>query len=186
MMIGALLAASAVASSAAELTLFGEPLRTADRAHMLSAAKAGGAKLLKSSAASDVFDASAMGLPGAQKLEIAYLNGQVVMAQYKLEKNSPTDERFRKMLVAKYGMPQPVDDAFRGDKAQQFAQEYVGDGKYRWAFDNNMELVFTKEFFGDRYLTYVNKTAQAKVQRMLDAAEQKGAARAAKSKTDLF
>lgn len=184
MIIGALLAASAFAANASELTLFGEPLRTADRAHLLAAAKAAGAKLVKSSAASDVFDASAMGLPGAQTLEIAYLNDQVVMAQYQLEKNSPTDERLRKMLVAKYGMPQGGDAL--GSKAQQFAQQYVGDGKYRWSFDSNMELVFNKEFFGDRYLTYVNKTTQAKVQRMLDASERKGAARAAQSKSDIF
>jgi len=183
---GAVLATSAFAANAAELILFGEQLSVVDRTHLVAAAKAAGGKLTQSTATSDVFNASRMGLLGAQTLEIVYLNDHVVMAQYTLEKNSPTDERFRKMLVAKYGFPQTVDDAFRSTAPQKFDQEYVSDGKYRWKFGSSMELVFSKEFFGDRYLTYVNKPAQAQMQRLLDAADKKGAAQAAKAKSDVF
>lgn len=183
---GAILAASAFTANAAELILFGEQLSAVDRPHLVAAAKAAGGKLTRSTANSDVFNASGMGLLGAQTLEIVYLNGHVVMAQYVLEKNSSTDERFRKMLVAKYGFPQSVDDTFRGTAPQKFDQEFIGDSKYRWKFDSSMELVFSREFFGDRFLTYVNKPAQAQMQRLLDAAEKKGAAQAAKAKTDVF
>ena len=183
---GALLATSAFAASAANLILFGEQLNTVDRAHMRTAAKAAGAKLVKSTDTTDLYDAKTIGLLGAQTLEVVYLNNQVVMAQYTLEKGSATDERFRKMLVAKYGFPQSVDDTFRGTTPQKFDQQYVGDAKYRWKFDDDMELVFAKEFFGERYLTYLNKPVHAQLKRKLEAAEANGAARAAQAKSSVF
>ena len=186
MLAGALLATCTLAASAANLTLFGEQLHTVDRAHMRAAAKAAGAKLVKSTDTTDLYNAKAIGLLGAQTLELVYLNDQVVMAQYTLEKASDTDERFRKMLVAKYGFPQSVDDTFRGSAPQKFDQQYVGDSKYRWQFDDDMELVFAKEFFGDRYLTYLNKPVHAQLKRKLEAAEASGAARAAKAKSSVF
>lgn len=184
--LAVLVSAPAFEAAAAELTLFGHQLQTVERTTLKSAAKAAGARLTKSTAATDVFDASSMGLPGAQKLEIVYLNNQVVMAQYKLEKSGRSDERFRKMLVAKYGYPRSVDDAFRGTPPSKFDQQYVGDSKYRWSFDQGMELVYSKEFFGDRYLTYLNKDAQAEMQRKLDAMDTNGAAKDAKAKRNIF
>ena len=183
---GAVLASSTLVASAADLTLFGEQLHSVDRAHLRAAAKAAGAKLVKSTDTTDLFNAKAIGLLGAQTLELVFLNDHVVMAQYTLEKGSETDERFRKMLVAKYGFPQSVDDTFHGSSPQKFDQQYVGDSKYRWRFDNDMELVFSKEFFGERYLTYLNKPVHAQLKRKLEAAEANGATRAAKAKSSVF
>lgn len=183
---GALCAAAWLPASAAELTLFGQQLRTADRAAITTAAESAGAKLKKSTSASDIYDATNIGVPGAETLEVVYLDGRVVMAQYKLEKHGRTDEGFRKMLVAKYGLPATVEATLNPSKPRQFDSQYIGDGKYRWQFDNNMDLVFSKEFFGDRYLTYVNKPAQAQMQRLLDEAEKKRAGQAARAKADVF
>jgi hypothetical protein len=183
---GMLLAATALSASAAELTLFGQPLPTVDRATLTAAATSAGAKLSKSTEAGDTFDASGVGIPGAQSLEVVYLNGRVVLAQYKLEKHSSTDESFRKMLVAKYGYPSSVDRTLNPSTPKEFDQQYISDGKYRWKFDRGMDLVFSKEFFGDRYLTYVNKPMEAQMQRLLDAAEKKRAGEAAKAKSDVF
>lgn len=186
LMVGALLAAQSLPVYAADLTLFGEQLNTVERPQLRAAAKAAGAKLVKSTETTELYDAKSIGLPGANTLELVYLDGRVVMAQYALEKGSKTDERFRKMLVAKYGLPHSVDDTFRGTSPQKFDQQYIGDSKYRWKFDNSMELVFSKEFFGERYLTYVNKPVHEQLKRKLDDSESKGAARAAKAKSDIF
>jgi hypothetical protein len=184
--VGAVLALSAFVANAAELTLFGETVSTVHRDEMRTAAKTNGARLIKSSGTSDVFDASRMGLPGAQTLEIVYLDGQLVMAQYALEKDSPTDEKLRKMLVSKYAYPTGGTPDPWAKTPRKFDDEYVGEGKYRWKFDNDMELVYTKEFFGERFLTYANKTAQAKMQRLLDSADKSGVSQAAKAKSNLF
>lgn len=186
LLAGAILAVGAFAANAAELILFGEQLNAVDRLHLVAAAKAAGGKLTRSTASSDVFNASAIGLPGAQTLELVYLNGQVVMAQYTLEQFSSTDERLRKMLVSKYGFPQSVDNTSFGTSPAKFDQQYVGDGKYRWPFDSDMELVFSKEFSGGRYLTYVNKPLQAQLQHKLESADKQSASQAAKAKHDVF
>jgi hypothetical protein len=49
-----------------------------------------------------------------------------------------------------------------------------------------MQLVFTREFFGERYLTYVNMGLQAQMQRMLDTAAKNGASKSAQAKQQLF
>jgi hypothetical protein len=184
MFLGALLAASTLAAHAGELTLFGKQLNATSRTEIEAAAKASGAQLTSSNETTDVFDPAALGLPGTTSFEVVFLNDHVVMAQYTLDKSTlATDERFRKMLIAKYGFPQHVDD---DTPTQQFADEFTSATKFRWQFAGNMELVFTKEFFGDRYLTYVNKSLQARMQHMLDSDDQKGAAKAAKAKQDLF
>jgi hypothetical protein len=187
MLIGAVLATSTLAAHAAELTLFGQQLNAVSRESLKQAAKDSGARLTSSSEGKDVFDASQLGLPGASTLEVVYLQDKVVMAQYLFPSGMPeVDERFRKMLVSKYGKPASVDNDFTGTPVSQFAGQYVGDGKYSWRFNGGMDLVYTHEFFGQRYLTYVNRSAQAKMQHLLDAASKHGADKAAKAKQDLF
>lgn len=182
---GMFLACSAITAGAAELALFGQELRTVDRASLRNAAQAAGAKLSSTAGATDYFNVDAVGVPGAKTLEVVYLNNQVVLAQYKLEKTR-ADEGFRKMLVAKYGYPHSVNRGYVGPILKKFDQQYISDGKYRWEFDNGMELVFAKEFFGERYLTYVNKPVQAEMERRLEAVERNRAGQAARVKSDVF
>ena len=187
MLIGAVLAVSTLAAHAAELTLFGQQLNTVSRDALKQAAKDNGARLTSSSEGKDIFDASQLGLPGAATLEVVYLQNKVVMAQYLFPSGMPdVDERFRKMLVSKYGNPVSVDNTFTGTPVTRFAGQYVGDGKYSWRFNGGMDLVYTHEFFGQRYLTYVNRSEQTKMQHLLDAASKNGAEKAAKAKQDLF
>lgn len=186
LMVGALLAFCAFGAGAAELTLFGLPLSSAHRADIKAAALAAGARLTHAGRDSDKFNAAKLGLPGAQTLEIVYLHDNIVMAQYAMSKEEADDERFRRMLAAKYGNPQPVENPFPTSNTRSFTEQSIPDGKYRWKFDNNTELVFTKEFFGDRFLTYVNKTSHAEMSQKLRESEQNSAAQAAKAKSAVF
>ena len=156
----------ATASSAAELTLFDIPLRTASREEIRGAITKAGGKLESSSRDADQYDARSIGLPGVAKLEVVYLENRLVMAQYTLSPDTKKDERLRKMLVTKYGQP-----GGRGN----FDGENFGRGKFRWAFDNNMELVFTEEFFGARYISYVNKAEEARLGKLVKDADKRAA-----------
>lgn len=164
---------------AAELTLFDIPLRTASREEIRGAITKAGGKLKSSSRDVDQYDATAIGLPGATQLEVIYLDNKLVMAQYSLSVDMKQEERVRKMLVSKYGQP-----GGRGN----FDSEYIGDGKYRWAFDNNMELVFTKDFFPSvpKYLSYVNKQEEARLGRLVKDADKRAAEKEAASKKSVF
>lgn len=164
-------------STAAELTLFDTPLRTASREEIRSAITKAGGKLKSSSRDVDQYDSRSIGLPGAGELEVVYLEKKLVMAQYSLSGDMKQDERVRKMLTSKYGQPQG-----RGN----FDGEYIDDGKYRWAFDNNMELVFTKEFFGSRFISYVNKFEEAKLGRLIKEADRRSAEKEADAKKSVF
>lgn len=166
------------AAFAAELTLFDIPLRTSSREEIRSAIAGAGGRLTKSSTSTDVYDATKIGLPGAQQLEVVYLDDRLVMAQYKLQLNMQLEERVRKMLVSKYGQPGGGD----------FAGTYVGHGKYKWGFDGAMELVFKKDFFSSSpiYLSYVNKSEEARLGKLLEDADRKAAEREAASKKSVF
>lgn len=167
-------------STAAELTLFDIPLRTASREEIQSAITKAGGKLKSSSRDVDQYDARSIGLPGATGLEVVYLENKLVMAQYSLSVDMKQEERVRKMLTSKYGKP----DGGRGN----FDSEYIRDGKYRWAFDNNMELVFTKEFFSSspRFVSYVNKTEEARLGRLVKEADRRSAEKEASAKKSVF
>lgn len=162
---------------AAELTLFDIPLRTASREEIRGAITKAGGKLKPSSRDVDQYDATAIGLPGATQLEVIYLENKLVMAQYSLSGDAKQEERVRKMLVSKYGQP-----GGRGN----FDSEYIGDGKYRWRFGNDMELVFTKEFFGAQYISYVNKIEEARLGKLVKEADKRAAEKEAASKKSVF
>jgi len=152
-----LLAASALAAHAAELELFGLKLADAPTDQVRAEAIAAGARPASTKGALATFNASRLGLPGAQTLELTSMSGKVVVAQYFFGKHPhKTDETLRKMLVEKYGQPErKTGGSFSASK--DFAGQYVGDGSYAWDFDRDMQLVYRKEFFGEVYLSYVNR-----------------------------
>lgn len=165
-------------TQAAELTLFEMPLRTAGREEMRSAIIQSGGRLKSSSSDIDKYDASQIGLPGATSLDVVYLDGKLVLAQYELRFDQKTEERMRKMLTAKYGQP-------RGET--RFDAEYLSGGKYRWLFDNTMELVFSKNFGSSvSLLSYVNRTEQARLERRVKEQDKRSAEHEAASKKSVF
>lgn len=173
---------------AAELTLFDIPLRTASRGEIRSAITKAGGKIKSPSRDVDQYDATAIGLPGATQLEVIYLDNKLVMAQYSLSVDAKQEERVRKMLASKYG--QPMSDSIfdvRGGRGN-FDSEYISDGKYRWAFDNDMELVFKKDLFpsAPKYLSYVNKQEEARLGRLVKDVDKRAAEKEAASKKSVF
>ncbi|MQY51303.1 hypothetical protein [Rhodocyclus gracilis] len=174
----AVLVLNSAVTLAAELTLFEIPLSTASREDIQSAIANAGGKLKSSSRDIDQYDARSIGLPGATQLEVVYLEKKLVMAQYSFRFGKNQEERMRKMLVSKYGQP----SGGRGD----FDGEYIDDGKYRWAFDNRMDLIYTKEFSGSRFLSYVNVTEEARLGRIIKDADKRAAEKEAASKKSVF
>lgn len=174
----AILMAVSMAAQAAELTLFDIPLRSASREQIRTAIKSAGGLLQSKTRDTDNFDARNIGLPGAQSLEVIFLEDKFVLAQYHLRFRSPSDdERLRKMLVSKYGNPSGRD----------FGAQYVSDGKYVWSFDGNMNLVATKEFFGGfNLLTYVNRAEQARLERIVKEQDDKAVQGDAAAKKSVF
>lgn len=157
--IAAFLCAIVSLAHAAELTLFDIPLRTSSREAIRQAITQAGGRLTSSKRDTDIYDTRQIGLPGARSLEVIYLADKFVLAQYVLGEDSKSDERLRKMIVAKYGNPAGSSD---------FGREFIGDGKYNWTFDQDMQLVYTKEFFGARYLTYVNRAQQRRLEQLVN------------------
>lgn len=164
-------------SQAAELTLFDIPLRTASREEIRSAIAKAGGRLKSSLQDIDKYDASQIGLPGATTLEVIYLGGKLVLAQYELRLDQKTGERVRKMLTAKYGQP-------RGETG--FDAEYGGNGKHRWPFDNTMELIFSQDSWSGSTLSYVNRTEHARLERLVKEQDKRAAEREAASKKSVF
>lgn len=177
LVLAALLVNTAI-TFAAELTLFDIPLRTASREEIRGAITKAGGKLKSSSRDIDQYDARSIGLPGATELEVVYLENKLVMAQYGFRFDKNQEERMRKMLVSKYGQPQSGRSNFDG--------EYVSDGKYRWSFDNSMDLVFTKEWGGGRFLSYVNKAEEARLGQLIKEADKRSAEKEAATKKSVF
>jgi hypothetical protein len=166
-------------SQATELTLFDIPLRVSSREAVRSAIIQAGGQLTSSSKDSDQYNASKIGLPGATSLEVVYLDGKFVLAQYSFTMDAETEERLRKMIVSKYGNPQ-------GGKYRPFDGQFIDDGKYRWIFDQKMELIFTAEFFGARYLTYVNRYQQSQLEQLVKEQDRRAAEKEADKKKSIF
>ncbi|WP_298925238.1 hypothetical protein [uncultured Ramlibacter sp.] len=147
----------AASSGAAELELFGLKLVDAPADQVRSAAIAAGAEPTSTTGAVATLNATRLGLPGAQTLELTSAKSRVVVAQYFFGKHPyKTDETLRKMLVQKYGQPQRKD-RLGFQQSNDFAGQYVSDGSYAWNFDRDTQLVYRKEFFGEVYLSYVNR-----------------------------
>jgi len=175
MLIGALMSSM---SLAAELKLFDVELRNASRSEITSAIAKAGGKKISIAGGFERYDASKISLPGAENLEAVYLDDKLVLVQYKFDHlDLKTDERLRKMIVLKYGQP-------RG--SSNFDDEYTRDGKSRWVFDGGMELIYTREFFGTIYLTYVNKAEQARLEARVKAADQTKSQQEVKKNTSVF
>ena len=170
----------ALCSEAAELKLFDLPLLTASRSQVTSAIEGAGGRKIVGSKDSDKFNAAKIGLPGADVLEVIYLSDRLVLAQYIFPSNDrKQDERLRKMLTSKYGPP-------KGYERAAFEDQFVADGKYRWSFDGGMELVYNREFFGVVYLSYVNKSEQNKLSKIVREADREQADKEAQKKSNIF
>jgi hypothetical protein len=146
-------------AQAAELTLFDIPLHSSSRATIRQAIKQAGGKLTSTTNDIDRYDASAMRLPGAARLEVVYLKGDFVLAQYVFPTLGPNDERLRKMLAIKYGSPR---------EGSGFEHEFIMEGKFRWSFEHDMELVYAKAFAGEALLTYVNRVQKSKLEKVVN------------------
>lgn len=167
------------------LTLFGLPLKGVNRDAVRSAAVAAGAVLQRSSKSTDVYNVEKIGLPGAAKLELVYMGDKFVLAQYAFSlSQQDTDEKLRKMLASKYGSPKGelVSPWGKSD----FTDEFVRNGKYRWSFDSAMELVYTKEFFGNRFLTYIDKENKATLDAMMKQLNDRSAIKSAEQSSNVF
>ena len=162
-----------------ELALFGVPLRASSREDIRAAILQAGATSISKTKDVEMYDARKIGLPGATKLEVVFLDDRFVLAQYTLNWANTNEERFRKMLTSKYGQPNRRD-TFMND-GSRFDAEYVEDGKYFWSFDGQMEIVFSKAFGGsdDVTLSYVSRMEQSKLKTIVEEKDRKAAEEAA-------
>ncbi len=162
------------AAAAGELTLFNVELRTADEATLHNAAVAAGARLIKSSKGHRIYDASRIGLPGAQTLEVLFDEGRFVIAAYAFRHDPKANHELRRLLVAKYGDGKvALDDGRRlpVDMTQRFAE----CAPCKWDIEAPMELVYTdyaknprSTSFLDEWetrLSYVNRSLFTELQR---------------------
>lgn len=163
---------------AEELKLFDVPLRTASRQEIKSAITRVGGRLTSSTRDVEKYNVKAINLPSVNDLEVVYLDNKLVFAQYHIEGRSQGNERFRKMIIEKYGQP--------GGNRSGFDSQYLGDGTYSWQFDGNMELVYTQEFFGSAMLTYINRTEQSRLESLVKENDKRAAKSAATAKKNLF
>jgi|GEM_PF-5935708 len=147
---------------AAELKLFDLALRSSNRTEVRQAIEQAGAHRLKVSRDIDEYDVKAVGLPGAETLEVVFVNDVFVLARYSIRASGATGERLRKMLRTKYGEPKG---------RAEFTSQYLPEGKYRWIFDGNMELVYTQDFFQAAHLTYVDRTQLKKLEHLVGQKE---------------
>lgn len=183
--IALLLAGGMTAAHAAELMLYDIPLQGASRTALKQAVTAaGGRQVGASNEGLDEFDVSRVkGLPGVKKLTAVFFQDTLVMAQYVLPEDSETDEKIRRMLTQKYGNPVT---------AQSFSNKpnltgaYIDTGRYTWHFDNKMDLVYKHEFSGPHFLTYLNRTQEAKLTAALKTADDNEARKAASERTRAF
>lgn len=145
--------------SAAELTLFGSTLHDATRSSIRETIKRAGGILQRSEGDLDKFKKGSIPLEQVSTIEALYFRNKLVYVQYKVVSDISKQEEFRKILVSKYGQPSMDNNFF--NKNFDFSDKYLRDGKYRWLFDNNMELVFNLPFssiLGSPTLTYVNRS----------------------------
>jgi len=170
--------------NAAELTLFNLPLRSVIRTELRAAIEHAGGELVSSTQSEDVFNASRIGLPGASRLQVLYLGPRFVLAQYQFAEYSQTEERLRKMIVSKYGQPTLIESPFAN--GQSFDAQYITDGKYRWNFENDMQIVFDHPFSGADTLSYVDRAMQGELAQLLKNRESQAASAEAKQKNDAF
>lgn len=177
---------------AEELKLFGAPLRDIGEAQLLKLAREQGAARPSQQDGVQVFDASKMGIPGIKTLTILYAENPFVLARYssrgkkesgEFEGKMPIadQEKLRKLLAARYGLPQS-STAMAGNNRAEFTGEYASEGERVWKFDDDMQLKYKQEFFGAVELTYFNSKM---VQRTRSASEAANDARIKAQQQDL-
>ena len=149
------------------LALFGVVLSHSTRSDIHKAVVAAGGRLTEHKGNQDLYDAHALGLPEAQRLRIVYLDDRFVLAQYEFSKYGEKDELLRRMLVEKYGLPGDTVVSF--ETFGHFDGQYIDDGKYTRRFRDDMTLTYDHEFFGKRFLSYVDRKSEAELKARLEA-----------------
>ena len=175
------------------LTLFERDLQKVTATELRAALTQAGGKRDKGAgkSATEVYDVSAIGLPGIGTLDLLFHQDQFVLATYHSSGGRRgQDEKLRKMLVEKYGQPtwyasengtqrSPLRDG-------AFAGAYVGDGKYFWDFAGGMQLVFKQAFFGGYELTYLDPARFAALKKVASDADAEDARQQAHKKANAF
>lgn len=175
-----LLASPALARE--ELKLFGVRLANATKGEMRAAIVAAGGKMLQTQGDIDKYDCSAMALPAVEGLEVVYLGDRLVMAQYVV---GYPNETLRNMLKSKYGMPIGSSEN-KALVSGDFTGETATDGKYTWTFPSNMAVIYNQPMAEGITLTYLNRSEQAKLGKIIKANSQKEADQKVKAKSELF
>lgn len=149
---------------AAELSLFDIDLRTATPLRLHQAAVAAGAQPLNKLPGHRLYDATKLGLPGAQRLELLFDGEVFVAAAYTFDERSRNSHELRRLLVAKYGAPYLLLNGKRHEP--DITGRYFEFGTVRWGMGEPMELVYTeyapnpRKFGGfETRLTYLNRAA---------------------------
>ncbi len=173
----------ASAAGAAELTLFNVDLRSAEETTLHDAAVAAGARLVRSGNGHRVYDASRIGLPGAQMLEVLFDGGRFVIAAYSFRHDSKADHELRRLLVAKYGEAKVTVGSGKRYPLD-LTERYAECGSCSWDMDPPLELVYTNlarnprktGLFDDLQtrLTYVNRPLFEELQRRTVEAAKNG------------
>lgn len=162
------------------LRLFDLDIQKAGREELRAAIrKAGGKPKPSNNPSMDNFAVDAIGLPNLTALEVVFRGNDFVLAAYHSNgsRSGPGDERLRKMLVEKYGMP---------PGARAFTDPYGGQGKFTWSFASGMKLVYNRSFFGDVDLTYVDQTRFDAVKKEASDADREDTRNQARSKSNAF
>jgi hypothetical protein len=178
-----LISTALLAAPPTSLSLFGVTLSHSTRSDVHKAVVAAGGRLLEHKGNQDLYEAHALALPEALRLRIIYLDDRFVLAQYEFSKGGEKDELLRRMLTEKYGLPEQLS-AF--GMTGHFDGQYIADGKYTWRFRDNMTLTYDLEFFGERFLSYVDRKSEAELEARLEAAAAREAGKASHNLSDKF
>jgi len=167
-------------SSDTVLRLFDLEIQKAGRDELRAAIrKAGGTPKPSKNSSIDNFAVDAIGLPTLTALEVVFRGNDFVLAAYHSGgAHASGDERLRKMLVEKYGMPPSA--------AKNFTDPYGGEGKYTWSFANGMKLVYKKSFFGAVDLTYVDQARFDTVKKEAADTDREDTRKQARAKSNAF
>jgi hypothetical protein len=177
-------------AQAAELSLFDVALRDATPAALHAAAVAAGARPVSSSAGHRVYDATRIGLPGAQRLETLFDGDRFVVAAYSFKRGRNGDHDLRRLLTAKYGRAYILLGSGQRHEVDM-AERYSDFVEYRWDMDAPLELIYNTMqaapgpgyFDRETRLTYVNRPLfEALQQRTAEAQKQLDRERAGRLK----
>ncbi|HEX2658555.1 MAG TPA: hypothetical protein VHU40_09790 [Polyangia bacterium] len=161
------------------LRLFDLELQTVSRDQLRAAIRKAGGKATSSTPSVDNFAVERIGLPGLTTLEVVFRGDDFVLAAYhSARSHAPGDEKLRKMLVEKYGLP--------AGAGKNFTDPYGGSGKSTWTFANGMRVVYNRDFFGTVDLTYVDQARFDAVKKEATDADREDTRNQTRAKSNAF